>query len=44
MYLMQSIFVQNLLCRNLPEGAYNVLVRLVQPSQNVSVKWLASLL
>ena len=35
MYLMQSIFVQSLLCDNLPEGAFNMLVRLTQPNQNV---------
>ena len=36
MYLMQSILVQSLLCCNLPEGAFNMLIRLAQPSQNVS--------
>ena len=35
MYLMQSILVQSLLCCNLPEGAFYMLVRLAQPSQNV---------
>ena len=35
MHLMLSIMVQSLLCRNLPEGAFNMLVRLAQPSQNV---------
>ena len=35
MYLMQSISVQSLLCCYLPEGAFNMLVRLAQPSQNV---------
>ena len=35
MYLKQSIFVQSLLCHNLPEGAFNILVRLALPRQNV---------
>ena len=35
MYLMQSVLVQSLLCSNLPEGAFYMLVTLTQPSQNV---------
>ena len=35
MYLMQSVLVQSLLCSNLPEGAFYMLVTLAQPSQNV---------
>ena len=35
MYLMQNIFVQSLPYHNLPEGAFSMLVRLAQPSQNV---------
>ena len=35
MYLMQNILVQSLLCSNLPEGAFYMLVTLAQPSQNV---------
>ena len=38
MRLMQSILVQSLLCRNLPEGTFNMLVRLAQPSRNVFEK------
>ena len=30
-------FVQSLPCHNLSEGAFNMLVRLAQPSQNVAV-------
>ena len=37
MYLMQSILVESLLCCNLPEGAFYMLVRLAQPSRNVLV-------
>ena len=33
--MMQLILVQSLLCCNLPEGAFNMLVRLAQPSRNV---------
>ena len=32
MYLMQSVLVQSLLCSNLPEGAFYMLVTLAQPS------------
>ena len=35
MYLMQSVLVQSLLCSNLPEGAFYMLVTLAPPSQNV---------
>ena len=35
MYLMQSILVQSLLCSNLTEGAFYMLVTLAKPSQNV---------
>ena len=46
MYLMQSILVQSLLCCNLPEGAFYMLVRLAQPSRNVfeqQTSWLQQL-
>ena len=35
MYLVQSILVQSLLCCYLTEGAFNMLVRLAQPSRNI---------
>ena len=35
MYLMKSILVQSLLYSNLTEGAFDMLVTLAQPSQNV---------
>ena len=46
MYLMQSILVESLLCCNLPEGAFYMLVRLAQPSRNVfeqPTSWLQQL-
>ena len=33
--LMQTTLAQSLLCRNLPEDAFNMLVRLAQPSRSV---------
>ena len=35
MYLMQSVLVQSLLCSNLPEGSFYMLVTLAQPSRNI---------
>ena len=44
MYLVQSILVQSLLCCNLPKGAFNMLVRLAQPSRNEQqTSWLQQL-
>ena len=42
MYFMQSVLVQSLLCSNLPEGAFYMLLTLAQPSQTAFLvvdKW-----